>query len=253
MSDSQGFFIWHELATTDVDAAVRFYEDVIGWGSEAWHGEMPYVRWMAGKDAVGGVAVLPEHAKKAGAPPHWLAYVKADDVDALTTKAASLGGKTLVAATDIPEVGRFSMIADPQGAALALLQPSSPETQPLPADMPPLHFVWNELIAGDREEALRFYSQLFGWQRTEAVDMPNGKYQMYGKGGRTLGGMMTKPDGYPFAPHWLYYVTVPDLDAALARVKKAGGRIMNGPMDVPGGRVAQCFDPQGAQFALHGK
>ena len=81
-----------------------------------------------------------------------------------------------------------------------------------------------------------------------------GAYQMYGKAGRTFGGMMTKPKGYPAPPHWLYYVTVADLDAALARVKKSDGKVWNGPMDIPGGeRVAQCVDPQGAAFALHGK
>ena len=75
-----------------------------------------------------------------------------------------------------------------------------------------------------------------------------------GKGGRTLGGMATKPKDYPAPPHWLYYVKVDDLDAALARVKKGGGQVMHGPMEVPGGdRVAQCIDPQRAAFALHGK
>ena len=77
---------------------------------------------------------------------------------------------------------------------------------------------------------------------------------MYGKDGRTLGGMATKPKNYPAPPHWVYYVKVDDLDGALARVKKDGGTVMNGPMEVPGGdRIAQCLDPQGAEFALHGK
>jgi hypothetical protein len=113
---------------------------------------------------------------------------------------------------------------------------------------------WHELITSDHEAALRFYSQLFGWQKTDAIPGPNGTYQMYGKGGRTFGGMMTKPKDYPAPPHWLYYVKVADLDGALARVKKNDGKVWNGPMEVPGGdRVAQCVDPQGAAFALHGK
>jgi predicted enzyme related to lactoylglutathione lyase len=255
MSDSHGNFIWYELATNDVGAAATFYKDVIGWGAETWQGAVPYTRWMADDTAVGGAAALSDEARKAGATPHWFGYVLVDDVDALTKRAVSLGGKAVVPPTDIPEVGRFSMIADPHGATIAVLKPTSgPAYTPPPAETPYRRVSWHELIAGEREAALRFYAQLFGWEKTEAVESPMGTYQMYGKGGRTLGGMMTKPAGYPYPPHWLYYVKVPDLDAALARVKKDGGKVMNGPMVVPGGdRVAQCLDPQGAQFALHGK
>jgi len=251
MSDSQGNFVWYELDTSDVQGAIKFYKDVIGWGTQRF-GES-YVMWTAGETPVGGVMMLPDEARKMGAPPHWIAYVAADDVDALTKKAESLGAKTYVPPQDIPKVGRFSVIADPQGAVIALLKGSGPE-MPRPAEPTNGHFSWHELMAGERETAFRFYSQLFGWQKTDAVPSPMGTYQMYGKGGRTLGGMATKPKDYPAPPHWLYYVKVDDLDAALARVKKGGGQVMHGPMEVPGGdRVAQCMDPQRAAFALHGK
>jgi len=251
MSDSQGNFVWYELDTSDVQGAIKFYKDVIGWGTQRF-GET-YVMWTAGATPVGGVMMLPDEARKMGAPPHWIAYVAADDVDALTKKAESLGAKTYVPPQDIPKVGRFSVIADPQGAVIALLKGSGPE-MPRPAEATNGHFSWHELMAGERETAFRFYSQLFGWQKTDAVPSPMGTYQMYGKGGRTLGGMATKPKDYPAPPHWLYYVKVDDLDAALARVKKGGGQVMHGPMEVPGGdRVAQCMDPQRAAFALHGK
>ena len=53
-------------------------------------------------------------------------------------------------------------------------------------------------------------------------------------------------------PHWLAYVTVPDVEAVAAKVTALGGQVLNGPMDVPGGdTIAQCLDPQGAAFALH--
>jgi hypothetical protein len=251
MSDSQGNFVWYELDTSDVQGAIKFYKDVIGWGTQPF-GES-YVMWMAGETPVGGVMTLPDEAKKMGARPHWIGYVAADDVDALTKKAQSLGAKTYVQPQDIPKVGRFSVIADPQGAVIALLKGTGPET-PRPAEATNGHFSWHELMAGEWETAFRFYSQLFGWQKTDAVPSPMGTYQMYGKGGRTLGGMATKPKDYPAPPHWLYYVKVDDLDATLARVKKRGGQVMHGPMEVPGGdRVAQCMDPQGAAFALHGK
>lgn len=175
----------------------------------------------------------------------------ADDVDALTTKAVSLGAKCWVAPTDIPNVGRFSVIADPQGAVLALMTPQGPD-RPEAKEPPPGHVCWNELITDDHEKAFAFYAALFGWHKADAVPMPNGIYQLYGRGSRTLGGMMNRPEGYLAPPHWLYYFRVEDLDAALARVVKGGGKVMMGPMEVPdGSRVAQCLDPQGAMFALN--
>jgi len=255
MSDRQGNFVWYELLTSDVNGAIKFYKDVIGWGTQAFEGgATPYTMWTAGGPPVGGVTTLPAEAKKMGAPPHWLAYVAADDVDALTKKATSLGAKTYVAPMDIPTVGRCSVIADPQGAVIALFKGSGTQSPP-PAEPSNGHFSWHELLAAEWEPEFRFYSQLFGWQKTDAMDMgPMGTYQMYGKGGRTFGGMMTKRKDYPAPPHWLYYVKVGDLDAALGRVKKGDGKVLNGPVEVPGGdRVAQCVDPQGAAFALHGK
>jgi predicted enzyme related to lactoylglutathione lyase len=255
MSDSQGNFVWYELATSDVDGAKKFYKDVIGWGAQAFPGgELSYSLWMVGETAIGGVLGLTDDARKRGVSPHWMAYVMADDVDALTKKAESLGAKTVVPPDDIPTVGRFSVIADPHGAVIALFKPlPSGSDMTRPAEPPPGFVSWHELMAGDLETDFRFYAQLFGWQKTDAIESPMGTYQMYGKGGRTLGGMATKPKDYPRPPHWLYYVKVNDLDGALARVKKDGGTVMHGPMEVPGGdRVAQCLDPQGAAFALHG-
>ena len=250
MSDKQGTFVWYELLTADVKKAIDFYGNVIGWGTQPF-GET-YNMWTAGKTPIGGVMGIDDAQMHAGTKPHWWAHVLADNVDELTKKAASLGAKVTVQPTDIPTVGRFSVINDPQGAEIALFTPlessmSRPET---PTDG---FMSWHELMTDDQEAAFRFYSQLFGWQKMEAVTSPMGVYQMYGKNGRMFGGMMTIPKETPAPPHWLYYVRVADLDAALARVKKDGGQVLHGPMEVPGGsRVAQCLDPQGAAFALHG-
>jgi uncharacterized protein len=250
MSDTEGTFIWYELSTRDPKAAIRFYENVVGWRTQAFEGEVPYTILLAGDSGVGGVTPLSD-----GASPNWMAYVRADDVDALTKKAKSLGARTSVEPQDIPKVGRFSVIADPQGAVLALFKPF-PSDGPRADDLAPGHVRWHELLTDDWESAFRFYAALFGWQKTDSFDMgkERGTYQMYGKGARTLGGMMNRPPGYPRPPHWLYYIHVADLDGAVGRVKKAGGQVWNGPLEVPGGdRVAQCADSEGALFALHGK
>src|SRR5205807_10351430 len=165
-------------------------------------------------------------------------------------QAKRLGGKVHKEPTDIPTVGRFAIIADPQGAALSVFKPSS--------DMK-LHdvakegeFCWNELLTSDSAAGFQFYSQLLGWNVLSEMDMgATGKYRIFGAGDVRLGGIMTLPKGAPMPTTWLYYAQTNDLDAALDRAKRNGAKVMNGPMDVPEGRIVQMMDPQGAAFALH--
>jgi len=248
MNQTPGTFVWYDLITSDVDGAVRFYGDVLGWGTEEFEPGNPYRMWTSAAGPLGGVTALSDETGRAEAAPHWMAHVSVDDVDTTAAKAAAIGGGIVVPPTDIPSVGRFAVIHDPHGAELSIFKghsPTRPAALPAAGDM-----VWHELMAGNVEAALRFYAALFGWEKADALESPMGVYQMYRQGDRILGGMMSRPAGYPFAPHWLYYTCVTDLDAALERVKKAGGQVLHGPMDVPGGRVAQCFDPQKAQFAM---
>jgi predicted enzyme related to lactoylglutathione lyase len=255
MSDSHGRYVWYELTTTDTDAAKAFYGKVVGWGSH--DAEMPgmtYTMLTAGELPVAGLMTQPEMARKAGAPPGWMGYVGVDDVDATADRAKRLGGAVHVAPADIPNVGRFAVIGDPQGAVLALFKWSNPTPEQPPQPGTPRRIGWHELMAGDWQKALAFYSDLFGWKKADAMDMgAMGTYQMFSAGGQTIGGMFTKPPEVP-APFWLYYINVGDFDAAVERAKAAGGTILNGPMEVPGGDwIVQAKDPQGAMFALVGK
>lgn len=255
MSDNTGEFVWYELLTTDTSAAKAFYGETIGWGTQPFEGSgaEPYEVWTVGGKPLGGLMTLPEQARQMGAPPHWLAYVGVDDVDASAARVLELGGKLYVQPTTIAEVGRFSVFADPQGAVQALFTPLRKEAAERPKKMTPGTFSWHELMTSDAAAAWSFYQALFGWQKTDAMDLSGGGiYQMYGKGGRTFGGMMRKPAEMNGPPAWLYYTVVGDLDATVQQVKARGGRLLNGPMEVPGGdRVAQCMDPQGAAFAIH--
>ena len=107
------------------------------------------------------------------------------------------------------------------------------------------------IITADLNRLLAFYSGLFGWTKAEAMPMGDmGVYQIFAIDGVPAGGMMTKMPQSP-VPFWLYYFNVEALDPAIARAKNGGGQIANGPMEVPGGSwIAQCFDPQGAMFAM---
>ncbi|WP_029073939.1 VOC family protein [Kaistia adipata] len=258
MTEDASRFVWYELMTTSTDAARQFYGSVVGWGTrDASQPGMAYTLFTVGDVPVAGLMDLPEQARQMGAPPSWIGYVSVPDVDAATAKVASLGGATHVPPTDIPDVGRFAVVSDPQKAAFILFKPLP--MQGVQPDRPPMgtpgHIGWHELYADDWEKALAFYGAMFGWQKADAIDMGEmGTYQLFSTagGGDPIGGMFNRPAEVPVT-FWLYYFNVDDIDAAVRRVEAGGGKVLNGPMEVPGGAwIVQGQDPQGAMFALVG-
>src|SRR5213078_689693 len=139
----RGRFIWHELMTTDPDSAVPFYKKVVGWNVQSWEPDPTYRLWTMGDSPMGGLMPLPEHAQRMGTPPYWLPYVAVPDVDATVRQATSLGARTYVEPRDIP-VGRFAVLADPQGATFALYKPAVGQP-PTSDDAGLADFSWHEL------------------------------------------------------------------------------------------------------------
>jgi predicted enzyme related to lactoylglutathione lyase len=245
-----GQFVWFDLLTKDPKAAMAFYGEVVGWKTQPFGDGGDYTMWVGSQGPLGGVMTLPEEASKMGAPPHWSANVQVDDVDATVALVKELGGKIYKPAENIPTVGRFAVIGDLYGASISVFQPSG--EMKLHDNTKPGEFCWCELYTTDQNAAFTFYSRLFGWKKMAEMEMgPMGTYVIFGLGEKQLGGMMKKPAENPMPPMWGYYTEVDDLDAAIARATKQGAKVLNGPMDVPGGRVAQLMDPQGAAFALH--
>ena len=116
----QGAFSWFELMTTDVEGAKKLYTQLFGWETEDMPMEnMSYSITKIGDEGVGGIMPIPPEAE--GTPPHWGVYVTVDDVDATARKAEELGGKIHVPPTDIPNVGRFCVIQDSQGALISAI------------------------------------------------------------------------------------------------------------------------------------
>lgn len=255
MSDDHGRFIWYELMTSDTAAARKFYGEVVDW---TFH-DMPmpgmtYTVLQAGGRGIGGLMGIPADAAAMGVPPNWTGYVAVDDTDAAVAKVKALGGSVMREPTDIPTIGRFAVVADPAGAVIAIMTPAPMDSPPEPiAAGTPGSSAWRELYGADPKSGFDFYGDLFGWKRDEAMDMgPMGVYQLFSNQDGQVGGMMRKPDQVPVAA-WAYYFQVGEIDAAAARVKGAGGQILNGPMEVPGGGwIVQAMDPQGAMFALFG-
>lgn len=247
-----GRIVWHELLTTDPDAAIPFYKSIVGWDVTPFPDNPSYRIWTTGTRQDGGLMQLPDDIRQMGIPPHWLMYVGVPDADATIAKTTSIGGEVRMPPQDIPNVGRFAVLADPQGAVFCILQPAMEGNR---EDRPPQpgEFSWHELATTDWQAAWDFYRDLFGWEKIDAMDMgPMGTYQIWGRKGMQLGGLFNKPPDMPAPPHWMCYAMVPNADAAAAKVTALGGKVLNGPMDVPGGdRIAQLLDPQGAAFAVH--
>lgn len=257
MSQHAARFVWHELMTTDAHAAAAFYTAVLGWTTTVE--KLPYGDYIlgaAGGTQVVGLMNLSPDALAAGARTGWLGYVAVPDVDERTAAAQAAGGMVCHPPFDIPGVGRFSTIADPQGALLCLFKGSGSDEAPVSDPDAPGNIGWNELYADDPDAAWAFHAGLLGWAKDEAIDMgPMGTYQLFAPaaGLPPVGGLMRRPPEVP-AACWLTYFNVAALDDGLQRVRAAGGRVITEPMQVPGGSwVASCVDPQGAVFALVGR
>jgi len=242
-----GRFVWHELLTNDTAGAAAFYPKVVPWRTAP--SSMPgYTIWMAGQTQIGGLMALP--AEGGSTPPHWLIYVGTPNVDSTCSQAQGLGARIVKPPGDIPNVGRFAVLSDPQGATFAVFTPGA---GPPPGAAPSQGgFSWHELATTDVAAAVRFYSQLFGWSKGPAHDMgAMGVYQIFQHAGQQVGGMCNV-QGPSTAPSWLSYVHVADSGRVVAAAKGAGGRLLHGPMEVPGGSwVAMMMDPQGGTFAVH--
>ena len=115
-----GAFSWNELMTNDVAGAKLFYGKLLGWTLADMESSCgSYTMARAGETEVAGIMATPPEAQ--GMPPGWGAYVTVDDVDAMQSRVEDLGGKIILPPQDIPDVGRFMVIQDPQGAVLMLI------------------------------------------------------------------------------------------------------------------------------------
>jgi len=246
--------VWYELMTTDPSAAETFYKKVIGWTSAPFEGSPdPYTLFKRSGDVQ--VAGLMKRPDGMNMPPFWAMYVAVPKLEEAVAHIKRLGGSELSEIIEVPTIGRLQMLKDPQGAAFYIIQPAPREERPEAA--PQIgEASWHELMTTDAEAAMKFYSEVFGWQPSEVMDMGEmGKYHMFNRPVGMIGGMMnTPPQMASVPPNWGIYFRVADLNAAVERIIANGGQILNGPMEVPGGdRIVNAMDPQGAAFSLHEK
>jgi predicted enzyme related to lactoylglutathione lyase len=256
----QGDFIWYELMTPDAEGAKAFYDSVVGWDISEGAPEYGGYRMISRSDGkfAGGVLTLGPDMLQAGVHPGWMGYVYVDDVDEAVRSIQRAGGRVMKDAFDIPNVGRIAAVTDPQGAAFCVMKPIPPAGDPnaksdVFAPNEPGRCAWNELATSDQKAALDFYTSQFGWTAGDTMPMGDmGEYQFILQDGQMIGAIMTKAPDNPV--RWRFYFRVADVDRAKAAAERAGGTIVHGPQEVPGGdRILIGRDPQGAEFALVGK
>lgn len=238
MSSLHGTFTWFELVCAEPDAAETFYMETLGWTTErVAMGNVGYPMLVASGAPQAGI-VTPRD----GAPSHWSSYLWVDDVDARAAGVEAAGGQVLLGPVDIPGVGRFALVADPQGASFNLFRG-------LDEDGGSTDFHWNELWARDAELVLPFYQRAFGFE-VQPMQMPSGTYYILKNARGGQGGVMTSPEP-SLAARWLPYVKLTECDAAASRAEQRGATVISEPTTIEGiGRLAIFSDPAGAMLGL---
>jgi len=264
MSEGQqlvlGKFVWRDLLSTDLERSIPFHLDLFGWTVEEFDmgpgGKYKMIHAAGGNH--GGFVQQTAEQMAQGTPSYWMCHGTVADVDAAVALSERLGGKTLVPATDIPTVGCYGVVADPQGAVVSLFKPNTPESEGAqePGAGPPAPgtFCWHELLALDPDAEGKFYAEIFGWTIAPQDMGPMGTYHLFKRSdGKDAGGMLQKPAGSPGPSLWLPYVWVENTDERAARAAQLGGQVCVQPANIPNvGRFSVINDPTGATIGLLG-
>jgi Predicted enzyme related to lactoylglutathione lyase len=247
-----GTFCWADLATIDLEAAKAFYAALFGWEyADAPSPNMPYTLITHGDGKVGGLFAQPDDMRAAGIPPCWTPYISTEGLDAVAARIPGLGGKVICAPFDIPDTGRMTTIADPEGAVVNLWSREACASGAGGLASGPGTMCWNELATSDLDSAASFYSALFDWA-VKPMRLLDHVYVEFILEGEPVGGMLPLSAAGPdLPPHWMVHFAVEDCDATVATATAHGAQVRKGAFDVPEvGRLAILADPQGAVFAV---
>ena len=239
-SYTPGTFSWAELVTSDADAAKGFYTRLFGWEYEdnptGPDPDAP-VYTMARRDGHSVAALFGDDSQ----PPHWNCYVTVESADDTVQKVKDAGGGVMAEPFDVMEVGRMAVVSDPTGGALCLWEPRAHIGATLVNT--PGSLAWNDLVTPDADAAADFYGKVFGWTFEEIPEAQG--YRIIRNGDQSNGGML--PQEGPAA--WIPYFGHDDVDGLAGEIEGLGGKLYNGPVEVPSGRFVVLADPQGAVFA----
>jgi predicted enzyme related to lactoylglutathione lyase len=237
---------WAQLATPDLDASKAFYGGLFGWTAETDPRPEVGGYTMFLLDGTPAAAVAPRMSEQQ--PVAWLISIAATDVDAGTEASRAAGARVWNEPMDVLDIGRWSLLSDPTGAAFALWEAKGFNGFGVVDE--PGAFGWIDLSTRDTAGAEKFYTHVFGWEVT-----PSGEYPMVGLGGTMFGGMMDVTEMVPaeVPAQWRPFFVVADVDASAEKARSLGGQVLHGPEDVQmeqGPRIAVLSDPQGGTFGI---
>ena len=248
---ANGEFCWVELISPDVEAAAKFYGDLLGWDRERYEPDPEgYWYFRRGGKLIAGL----ETFRTEGQVPAWLGYVKVGDLAATARKVGDAGGTVLEGPLEVPGgAGSLAICQDTEGAVFALWQPGELKGAELVNE--PGCWTWTNLLSRDVERARDFYGQVLGWTAERPEGAPefiwnwqvDGQRWPEGLAGLMLMGTDMPPDA---PPYWEVYFMVESADEAIEKTKAAGGNLLFGPVDIPIARMAVLFDPQGANLSV---
>ena len=242
----EGTPCWVDLAVDDVDKAVTFYTGLFGWQVQRGGEEVGgYSLALVGGKQVAGIGPK----MQPGMPSAWTTYLATENADQTAAKITAAGGQVLVPAMDVMDLGRMVVAADPAGGVFGLWQAGQHTGYQLANE--PGAIAWNENMSRDYDRNREFYASVFGYH---FGDIPDGgiRYATLDLAHGMVGGIGELPKEAPaeVPAHWMAYFSVPDTDAAVAKVREQGGQVMQEPWDTPYGRMAMVLDDQQAAFSV---
>lgn len=226
-----GRFVWRELFTRDVAAVKRFYGGLFGWTfDDRPMGDWSYTIVKTGDKEIGGIMDLANMpgGDDGHVPAHWAVYVSVADVDAAAKTAVAEGGRVVSDCHDIPGVGRFAVLQDPQGAHFSLFRRHGGDGAD---DMPQTHeFCWESLMTTDAARAVPFYEKVVGWGTTTMGEMPLFTRLRHGQP-ESLASIGPAPEGAP--AFWSTFVAVDAVSEATAKARELGGTVLLERTEIP--------------------
>jgi predicted enzyme related to lactoylglutathione lyase len=237
---------WVDLGTPDLEAAKRFYADLLGWTYQSTGEESGHYT-MCLRDGVPVAGIMPQHDDSM--PSMWSTYLASDDADRTASLIREAGGRVLMEPMDIFAAGRMAYAVDPTGAGFGVWQGRDHRGAGVVNE--PGTFTWNELHTTDGATADAFYGAVFGYSFEQIGDGETFDYTLLHLGDEVVGGRLRVGSEAPGArSHWMTYFAVRDTDTAAAALAAAGGTVVREPVDSPHGRLAVVSDPWGAAFTL---
>jgi predicted enzyme related to lactoylglutathione lyase len=244
-----GGIVWADLLTDDVATARAFYSGVFGWQFIAT-GEDEYLQATNNGKPVAGIAYHAPRDPKVSEVV-WLVSISVDDVDVSAAAVSDAGGEILESPRNVPNRGRFSIVADNEDAVLVFLKASGGD--PINTRSVDNEWIWAELWGRDPGSAAQFYAATVGYESKVVVDTAGDDYRVLLRNGKPKTGIVKLPWD-DVDSHWLPYLRVADVGATVERVKSAGGKVLVAPsMDYDEGRVAIVSDPTGGVFAIQSR